>query len=40
MENKKCTLIKVIPIKRRVGQNIVYDSVLLYYRDEKRNQEN
>lgn len=32
----KATLIKVIPIKRKINGDISYDSILLWYRDENR----
>ncbi len=35
MEKKKGTLIKVVPIKRNIGENLTVDSLLIFYRDEK-----
>ena len=35
MEKKKGTLIKVVPIKRNIGDNLTVDSLLIFYRDEK-----
>lgn len=34
---EKATLIKVVPIKRKITNDISYDSILIWYRDDKRN---
>lgn len=39
-KKEKGTLIKVIPIKRKITGDISFDSVLIWYRDENRSQEN
>ena len=33
-EKKIGTLIKVVPVKRNIGENLTVDSLLIFYRDE------
>lgn len=35
-EKEKATLIKVIPIKRKITTDTSYDSLLIWYRDKNR----
>lgn len=39
-DKKIGTLIKIIPVKRKINAETTYDSLLIFYRDEARNKEN